>query len=434
VIVLDQLPKLFGIHIAKHGFFADALAIAQHLPEASLPTLLVALATFAVLIGMERLWPHSPAPLVAVGGSIAASWFLGLHAAGVSTVGFIPQGFPSLTLPDLSLVAQLAPGALGIALMSFTETIAAGRAFASPDDPPIDANREMIATGAANLGGALFGAMPAGGRDVADRRRARRRRAHAEGVAGDGGDRARDDAAARAAARPDAARDARGGRHRLLGGTDPARRVPRDPRRAHDGVPLGADRVPGRAAARNAAGHRRGDRRVDDRAGEPDRPAARVGHRAQARRRRAAPLSPEHPDDETFDGLLILRPEGRCSSSTRSTSAERIGALVAEHQPRVVALDLSRVPDIEYSALETLMEGERRATERGVVVWLAGLNPGVLETFRRAGLDRRLGDRMLFNARAAIARYATCSPRTAPLRRPRSRHFLPSPICCAVCV
>ena len=55
------------------------------------------------------------------------------------------------------------PGAFGIALMSFTETIAAGRAFAHPGDPPINANRELIATGAANLGGALFGAMPAGG-------------------------------------------------------------------------------------------------------------------------------------------------------------------------------------------------------------------------------------------------------------------------------
>jgi len=75
----------------------------------------------------------------------------------------IPQGFPSLTPPDPALVEQLAPGALGIALMSFTETIAAGRAFLRPGEPPIDANRELVATGAANLGGAFFGAMPAGG-------------------------------------------------------------------------------------------------------------------------------------------------------------------------------------------------------------------------------------------------------------------------------
>ncbi len=132
VIVLDQAPKLIGVHITKHGFFADVLSLAQHVPETSMITLAVAVATFVVLIAMERLWPHSPAPLVAVGGGIAASWFFGLKALGVSTVGLIPQGFPSLTLPDLALIEQLAPGALGIALMSFTETIAAGRAFARP--------------------------------------------------------------------------------------------------------------------------------------------------------------------------------------------------------------------------------------------------------------------------------------------------------------
>jgi len=163
VFVLDQVPKLLGIHITKQGFFVDLLSIVHHLPETSMLTLVVAAATLLVLSGMERLWPHSPASLVVVGGGIAASWFFGLQALGVSTVGLIPQGFPSLTLPDLALLQQLAPGALGIALMSFTETIAAGRAFAHSAEPPINANRELVATGAANLGGALLGAMPAGG-------------------------------------------------------------------------------------------------------------------------------------------------------------------------------------------------------------------------------------------------------------------------------
>lgn len=163
VIVLDQVPKLLGIHIHKEGFLRDILSIAQQLPETSLVTLAVAAATLIVLIGMEWRWPHSPAPLVAVGGGIAAVWLLGLPALGVSTVGLIPQGLPSLTLPDIDLVQQLLPGALGIALMSFTESIAAGRAFAGRDDPPVNANRELLASGAANLGGALLGAMPAGG-------------------------------------------------------------------------------------------------------------------------------------------------------------------------------------------------------------------------------------------------------------------------------
>jgi anti-anti-sigma regulatory factor len=86
--------------------------------------------------------------------------------------------------------------------------------------------------------------------------------------------------------------------------------------------------------------------------------------------------------------------------------ADQIGALVTQYKPRVVAVDMSRVPDIEYSALQMLIESDKRATERGAVRWLVGLNPGVLEVVRNAGLDERLGRaRMLFNARAAIERY-----------------------------
>jgi MFS superfamily sulfate permease-like transporter len=118
------------------------------------------------------------------------------------------------------------------------------------------------------------------------------------------------------------------------------------------------------------------------------------------------PLSPEHPDDETFEGLLIVRPEGRLFFVNAQYVGEQINALVAEHKPRVLAIDMSRVPDIEYSALQAILEGERRATERGATMWLVGLNPGVLEVVRKAGLDQRLGrERMLFNARAAIERY-----------------------------
>jgi len=118
------------------------------------------------------------------------------------------------------------------------------------------------------------------------------------------------------------------------------------------------------------------------------------------------PLSPEHPDDETFEGLLIVRPEGRLFFVNSDYVRETIRDLVAQHAPRVMALDMSRVPDLEYSALQSLIEGETRLTESGVEVWLVGLNPGVLEMVRHSGLADRLGrERMLFNARAAIERY-----------------------------
>ena len=117
-------------------------------------------------------------------------------------------------------------------------------------------------------------------------------------------------------------------------------------------------------------------------------------------------MSPEHPDVEAFKGLLILRPEGRLFFANAQYVADEIRALVAQHKPRVVALDMSRVPDVEYSALQMLVEGDKRAADEGVELWLAGLNPGVLDSVRHAGLADRLGRaRMLFNARAAIERY-----------------------------
>src|SRR5260221_3300766 len=80
VIVLDQVPKLLGIHITKQGFFADLLNVVHHVPETSLLTLAVAAATFAILVGMERLRPHSPAPLASVAAGLSASWVFGLSA------------------------------------------------------------------------------------------------------------------------------------------------------------------------------------------------------------------------------------------------------------------------------------------------------------------------------------------------------------------
>jgi len=81
-------------------------------------------------------------------------------------------------------------------------------------------------------------------------------------------------------------------------------------------------------------------------------------------------------------------------------------ALIAQHQPRVLVLDMSGVPDIEYSALQMMVEGEQRFAGRGVTLWLAGLNPGVLEIVRHSGLAERLGpQRMFFNAHAALEQF-----------------------------
>lgn len=421
VIVLDQAPKLLGVHITKLGFFRDLLGVVQHLPDTSLITLAVAAATFAVLIGMERLRPHSPASLVAVGGAIAASWLFGLHALGVSTVGVIPRGLPNLSIPDLSLVAELSPGALGIALMSFTETIAAGRAFVRPPEPALNANRELIATGAANLGGALFGAMPAGGGTS--------QTAVVRSAGGQSQKASLVTAAAAAATMLLLAPILGLLPHATLaavvivysiGLIQPAEfRAIRAVRTmefrwaliACVGV-LAFGTLKGIVVAIIVS--------MIALASQAAHPHVYV-----IGRKRGAdvlrPLSPENRDDETFEGLLIVRPEGRLFFVNAQNVTDQIDALVEQYKPRVLAVDMSRVPDLEYSALQSLTEAEKRLTEQGVVIWLVGLNPGVLEVVRRADLAGRLGrERMLFNARAAIERYRALRPETGEMPPPAS--------------
>jgi anti-anti-sigma factor len=118
------------------------------------------------------------------------------------------------------------------------------------------------------------------------------------------------------------------------------------------------------------------------------------------------PLSDRNPDDETFRGLLIVRPEGRLFFVNAQMVADRIRELVAQRKPGVLMLDLSRVFDIEYSALQMLVESERNLAERGVILWLAGLNPDVLDYVRASGLADHLDvGRMFSDARAGISHY-----------------------------
>ena len=406
VIVLDQLPKLLGVHITKQGFFPDLWHLFQALPDSSGLTLLVALISLAILIGMERLWPHSPAPLVALAVAIAGVWLLGLQSHGLSTVGHIPQGFPAVTLPGLTLVGELLPGALGIALMSFTETIAAGRAFTRQNEAAPDANRELIATGVGNVLGSLLGSMPAGGGTS--------QTAVVRATGGQSQFASLVTAGVALATMwllapifsllPNATLAAVVIVY-SIGLIDPQefraiRRIRTMEFRWAVIACLGVlllGTLQGIVVAIIIS--------LLGLASQTAHPAVYVIARkpgADVLR----PLSPEHPDDEQIPGLLLLRPEGRLFFVNAQYVAEQIRSLVKAHQPKVLALDLSRVPDMEYSALQMLIEGDKRSGELGVEFWLVGLNPKVLEAVRHSGLAEQMGQaRLLFNARAAIARY-----------------------------
>ena len=119
------------------------------------------------------------------------------------------------------------------------------------------------------------------------------------------------------------------------------------------------------------------------------------------------PRSERHDlEDETFPGLLMVRVVGRLFFANYQRAFDKIRALGEESQPRVIALDLSGVIDLEYTALQMLTEAEGRARERGITLWFVGLTPDVLAAIRRSPLSQILGhDRMFHNLDQAVEAY-----------------------------
>jgi sulfate permease, SulP family len=105
---------------------------------------------------------------------------------------------------------------------------------------------------------------------------------------------------------------------------------------------------------------------------------------------------------------LIIQLEGRVFFVNAARIGEKMKTLAdrMHSEVRVVAIDVSGVPDLEYTALKMLIDAERRERQRGVSVWLVGLNPDVLSVIQRSSLGQVLGrERMHFNLELAVAKY-----------------------------
>jgi len=406
VIVIDQLPKLIGVHIVKGSLLHNVHALALALPQLSLPTLALAALTILGLLGLQRLRPQFPAALLLIAASVAAVAWLGIDRYGIALVGHIPRGLPALSLPSLALAEQLWPAALPIAIMSFMESAASGRAFARAEDPRLRENRELFALGTANVLGSFLGSMPAGGgtSQTAVNRLAGARTPLASLVTA-------------AAA--------------LLSMFVLAPLLGLMPQAVLAGI----------VVFYSASLIRPGDFRAILRIRRTEFVwavvallgvtllgtlkglvlAILVSFLALGRQMASPPVyvlgrkpgsnvfrprSGEHPDDETYPGLLLLRVEGRLFFLNAETIAAKMKPLVDEVRPQVVAIDLAGATDLEYTALKMLVEAEARLRSHGVELWLVSLNPEVFRVVQRSTLGATLGrERLLFDLELAVSHF-----------------------------
>ncbi len=406
VIVADQLPKLLGLHVEKINFLRDLSSLLQQLPQTSLATLSLALVLLALLVGLQKRLPHLPAPLLAIAVAIGVTALLGLDRFDVAVVGPVPTGLPALTLPRLDSILGMWPAAAGIALISFTESIAAGRSFRVHGEPNIDPNQELVALGLANAAGACFGAMAAGGgtTQTAVNRRAGARSQMAELVTATAAVLTLLLLAPLIARMPTAALAAVVVVYsfELIAPAEflAIRRVRVTEFHwaliAFAGVVL-LGTLQGILVAVVVSLLALAQQEVTP----PVYALVRKDGTDVFR-----PLNQAHPTDQSWPGLLLLRIEGRLFFTNAQGVAMALRRLIEQAQPRVVVLDCSAVIDIEYSALRMLINLDQHLARHGIRLWLAALNPTVLEVVKRSELGERLGsERLLSNVERAVERF-----------------------------
>jgi SulP family sulfate permease len=157
-IVVGQLDKMLGYSVESEGFFREIWFFIRDLGLAHIPTLAVGIISLVLLFAIHKFVPKIPAALAVMVLSILASSLLNLEAYGVQVVGYIPTGLPSFGLPSgitFSELVMLLPGAAGIVLVAFSESVAIARSYATSHGYEVDSNQEMVALGFANLGAGL---------------------------------------------------------------------------------------------------------------------------------------------------------------------------------------------------------------------------------------------------------------------------------------
>ena len=163
-VVIGELPKLTGTKVTGSNPIRELWSWFGTLGEAHLVTVAVGAAALVVVFGLRVIAPRIPGALVLVVGGLLVSWLFDLGAHGVALVGEVPRGLPSLQVPPVALLrdhaSTIALAAVALVLIGFSQTAGDARTFAARHHYRIDINQESAAQGIANAGAGLFQGMP----------------------------------------------------------------------------------------------------------------------------------------------------------------------------------------------------------------------------------------------------------------------------------
>ncbi len=163
-VVIGELPKLTGTKVTGSNPLQELWSWLGSLGDSSLVTVLVSVVALVVVFGVRVIAPKVPGALVLVVGGLLASWLFDLGSHGVALVGEVPRGLPAFQVPDAQVLSGHAGtvviAAVALVLIGFSQTAGDARTFAARHRYRIDINQESVAQGMANVGAGLFEGMP----------------------------------------------------------------------------------------------------------------------------------------------------------------------------------------------------------------------------------------------------------------------------------
>ncbi len=162
VLISTQLGKLFDIKTKGEAFFPLLFNLIEHLPRTNLPTLCFGVLLILLLVIIARWAPRVPGALAASAAAILCVYFFDLEKYGVALVGEVPSGIPQLKLlvPRWSDIAALAPAAVAIAFLAFSDGILLAHTFAEKHGYHVNPNQELVALGSANILASVWQGFP----------------------------------------------------------------------------------------------------------------------------------------------------------------------------------------------------------------------------------------------------------------------------------
>ena len=167
LIAFKQIPGLLGLQIEKSSvFFTHFFSIVTHLHQTEELQLMLGVITIAVILAFKRFRPNWPGTLIAMILVGVVVTLFDLDKRGVEVVGAIPGSFPPFHVPSadtLMQAAQLAPGALAIAILGLVEAVSIGKSIADQTRQRINVNQEFVGQGLANISASLFSGYPGSG-------------------------------------------------------------------------------------------------------------------------------------------------------------------------------------------------------------------------------------------------------------------------------